>query len=115
LLNPDATRPIAVPESGAIEPQEVIGDGGVFIGRALLRGKICPQKLLRSGVDVVVGEPAVADGRGQDTLMTHRAGHRCRRRAFRTALGEWIATDSRSLPTATTDRAFDIVREHVNQ
>jgi hypothetical protein len=35
--------------------------------------------------------------------------------AFRTALGEWIATDGGLLPTATTDRAFDIVREHLNQ
>jgi AcrR family transcriptional regulator len=32
--------------------------------------------------------------------------------AFRTALDEWIATDGGSLPTATTDRAFDMVREH---
>ena len=27
----------------------------------------------------------------------------------------WNATDGGSLPTATTDRAFDIVRAHVNQ
>jgi hypothetical protein len=35
--------------------------------------------------------------------------------AFRTALDEWIATDGGSQKTATTDRAFDIVREHLNQ
>ena len=79
-------------------------------------GKICPQKLLRSGVDVVVGEAAVADECGQDTLITLGPDvDAVGRRAFRTALGEWIATDGGSLPTATTDGAFDIVREHLNQ